>query len=141
MDLHPHLPHHAGPQVGPEDRLELVPHFPSHLDLRSDPAPHAHCQNGRSMQTRLRPSQWSGELEEARLVSYRHAAKTGLLSDALCQIRKPNGHHGELGVHSFMGFAHRCYGGTGIQRFSLQKRLNSGTVLSGSLYFSGVKSS
>lgn len=33
MDLHPHIPHHAGPQTGLQDPLELVPHLPPCMDI------------------------------------------------------------------------------------------------------------
>lgn len=51
--LLPRLPHHAGPQAGLQDPLELVSHLSPSLDFRHHPHPHAHHPDGGALQAGL----------------------------------------------------------------------------------------
>lgn len=50
LDLLAHLSHHAGPQTGLQDQLELVSDLPPGLDLRHNPPPPPDGEDGRTLQ-------------------------------------------------------------------------------------------
>lgn len=101
----------------PPGAVELVPHLSACLGLRRHPHPHAGHQDGRSLQARLRPSQWFAGPAPARLVHDGHAAQAGLLPDTVRQTGEAGGCQAVLRLHPPVDHVAGRAGGAGLEHF------------------------